>query len=55
MDENGDRMHLLAHGVDGDGDDVDGYHEPNLCRSRGIWMRGFLCLLLNSKRILTPT
>jgi hypothetical protein len=24
MDENGGRMHLLAHGVDGDGDDVDG-------------------------------
>jgi hypothetical protein len=30
-------------------------HEPNLCRSQGIWMGGFLCLLINDGRVFTPT
>jgi hypothetical protein len=31
------------------------YHEPNLCKSQGIWMEGFLCPLFNSGRVFTPT
>jgi hypothetical protein len=30
------------------------YHEPKLCTSWGLWMGRFLCLLLNSGRVLTP-
>jgi len=31
------------------------YHVPNQCKSQGISIGGFLCLLLSSGRLLTPT